>query len=83
MSLSNAGCDHHPIITGSGRKAALNPAFKWVNTCAPQSREDFLALAGLYRPDLRPTRARLCPLRARWVNAKTGWYYGRSTSSIL
>jgi len=31
-AVSNAGCDHHPIITGSGRKAALNPAFKWVNT---------------------------------------------------
>ena len=30
--VGNAGCVHQPIITGSGRKAALNPAFKWVNT---------------------------------------------------
>jgi len=30
--VGNAGCVHQPIITGSGRKAALNPALKWVNT---------------------------------------------------
>jgi transposase-like protein len=30
--VGNAGCVHQPIITGSGRKAALNPAFNWVNT---------------------------------------------------
>src|SRR5260370_21098387 len=30
--VGNAGCVHQPIVTGSGRKAALNPAFRWVNT---------------------------------------------------
>ena len=30
--VGSAGCVHQPIITGSGRKAARNPAFKWVNT---------------------------------------------------
>ena len=30
--VGNAGCVDEPIITRSGRKAALNPAFKWVNT---------------------------------------------------
>lgn len=28
----DAGCHHEPITTGSGRQAAQNPAFKWVNT---------------------------------------------------
>ena len=28
----DAGCTHRPIRTGSGRKAVLTPAFKWVNT---------------------------------------------------
>ena len=28
----DAGCYHEPIITGSGRQAAQNPAFTWVNT---------------------------------------------------
>ena len=30
--VGKAGCVHQPIITGSGRRAALTPAFKWVNT---------------------------------------------------
>src|ERR1700752_4849524 len=30
-AVGNAGCVHQPIITGSGRKAALNPVSKWVN----------------------------------------------------
>ena len=37
--VANAGCVHQPIITGSGRKAALNPAFKWVNTHPRQHQE--------------------------------------------
>ena len=27
-----AGCEHQAIVTGSGRKSARHPAFKWVNT---------------------------------------------------
>jgi hypothetical protein len=30
--LTTAGCTHQPIRTGSGRRAVLTPAFKWVNT---------------------------------------------------
>jgi len=30
--VADAGCTHQPIHTGSGRKAVLTPAFKWVNT---------------------------------------------------
>jgi hypothetical protein len=30
--LADAGCIHEAIVTGSGRKAARHPAFKWVNT---------------------------------------------------
>ena len=43
--VSNAGCVHQPIITGSGRKAALNPAFKWVNTTLGNIKS---AIAGTY-----------------------------------
>lgn len=45
-AVSNAGCHHHPIITGSGRKAALNPAFKGVNTTLGNIKS---AIAGTYR----------------------------------
>jgi hypothetical protein len=37
---------HQPIITGSGRKAALNPAFKWVNTTLGNIKS---AITGTYR----------------------------------
>jgi hypothetical protein len=30
--IADAGCTHEAIVTGSGRKAARHPAFKWVNT---------------------------------------------------
>ena len=30
--VADAGCEHVAIATGSGRKAARHPAFKWVNT---------------------------------------------------
>ena len=42
----NAGCVHQPIVTGSGRKAALNPAFKWVNTTLGNIKS---AITGTYR----------------------------------
>jgi hypothetical protein len=44
--VGNAGCVHQPIITGSGRKAALNPAFKWVNTTLSNIKS---AITGTYR----------------------------------
>jgi transposase-like protein len=42
----DAGCIHQPIITGSGRKAALTPAFKWVNTTLGNIKN---AITGTYR----------------------------------
>jgi transposase-like protein len=31
-AVTRAGCRHIPMITGSGRRAAQHPTFKWVNT---------------------------------------------------
>jgi len=44
--VGSAGCVHQPIVTGSGRKAALNPAFKWVNTTLGNIKS---AITGTYR----------------------------------
>jgi hypothetical protein len=30
--IGDVGCCHRPIVTGSGRKAATTPAFRWANT---------------------------------------------------
>jgi len=42
----DAGCTHQPIVTGSGRKAALTPAFRWVNTALANIKN---AITGTYR----------------------------------
>jgi transposase-like protein len=44
--VGKAGCVHQPIITGSGRQAALTPAFKWVNTTLGNIKS---AITGTYR----------------------------------
>ena len=44
--VSKAGCVHQPIVTGSGRKPALVPAFKWVNTTLANIKS---AITGTYR----------------------------------
>jgi transposase-like protein len=44
--VGEAGCVHRPIIAGAGRKAALNPAFKWVNTTLGNIKS---AITGTYR----------------------------------
>ena len=31
-AVTTAGCQHVPIVTGSGRKAAQHPTFSWVDT---------------------------------------------------
>ena len=31
-AVTQAGCSHQPIVTGSGVQAVQIPAFKWVNT---------------------------------------------------
>jgi ribosomal protein L37AE/L43A len=41
-----AGCEHEAIVTGSGRKAAQHPAFKWVNTALGNIKT---ALTGTFR----------------------------------
>jgi hypothetical protein len=32
IGVTDAGCTHEPIVTGTGRKAARHPSFKAVNT---------------------------------------------------
>ena len=44
--VGKAGCVHHPIIARSGRRAALMPAFKWVNTTLGNIKS---AITGTYR----------------------------------
>ena len=44
--VADAGCTHVAIATGSGRRAARHPAFKWVNTMLGNIKS---ALLGTYR----------------------------------
>lgn len=44
--IADAGCNHVAITTGSGRKAARHPAFKWVNTMLGNIKS---AITGTYR----------------------------------
>ena len=44
--VGKAGYVHQPIITGSGRRAALTPASKWVNTTLGNIKS---AITGTYR----------------------------------
>lgn len=41
-----AGCTHTPIVCGSGRQAAQNPTFRWVNTILGNVKN---AMLGTYR----------------------------------
>lgn len=45
-AVTQAGCAHTPIKTGSGKQAARTPAFKWVNTALGNIKA---ALVGTYR----------------------------------
>jgi len=45
-SVTDAGCDHQAIKTGSGPAAARVPAFKWVNTALGNIKA---AITGTYR----------------------------------
>jgi hypothetical protein len=44
-SVEAAGCDHFPMLSGSGKKAAQWPSFNWVNTTLGNIKT---ALAGTY-----------------------------------
>ena len=46
LGLTDAGCTHEVVITGSGRKAARHPAFKWVNTTLGNIKS---AITGTFR----------------------------------
>ena len=45
-AVTEAGCTHQPINTGSGKAAAQHPAFNWVNTALGNIKA---ALSGTYR----------------------------------
>jgi hypothetical protein len=45
-SVTDAGCSHQVIKTGSGPQAARTPAFKWVNTALGNIKS---AIVGTYR----------------------------------
>jgi len=45
-SVTDAGCTHQVVTTGSGPKAARTPAFKWVNTALGNIKA---AITGTYR----------------------------------
>ena len=45
-AVTEVGCKHTAIVTGSGPKAAKTPAFKWVNTALGNIKA---ALVGTYR----------------------------------
>ena len=44
--VADAGCTHVAIVTGSGRKAARHPSFKWVNTTLGNIKS---AIVGTFR----------------------------------
>ena len=44
-AVTRAGCEHEPMVTGSGRQAARHAPFKWVNTTLGNIKT---ALAGTY-----------------------------------
>jgi transposase-like protein len=44
--VADAGCSHIAIATGSGRRAARHPAFRWVNTMLGNIKT---SIAGTYR----------------------------------
>lgn len=44
--VADAGCKHVPMATGSGRRAARHPAFKWANTMLGNIKT---SIAGTYR----------------------------------
>ena len=44
--VADAGCEHYPIVTGSGRHAVRHPSFRWVNTALINVKT---AIAGTYK----------------------------------
>ncbi|MEK0086202.1 IS1595 family transposase [Benzoatithermus flavus] len=65
-AVEGAGCDHFPMVTGSGRQAARWAPFKWVNTTLGNIKA---AITGTYR-QLGPAHA------ARYL-ASFAWRFNR------
>ena len=61
-----AGCDHFPMVTGSGRQAARWAPFKWVNTTLGNIKA---AITGTYR--------QLSPAHASRYLASFAWRFNR------
>ena len=45
-AVEKAGCEHRPMATGSGKRAASWAPFRWVNTCLGNIKA---AIVGTYR----------------------------------
>ena len=65
-AVTEAGCDHFPMVTGSGRQAARWAPFKWVNTTLGNVKA---AIVGTYR-QLGPAHA------ARYLSS-FAWRFNR------
>jgi hypothetical protein len=65
-AVSKAGCDHFPMVTGSGRQAARWAPFKWVNTMLGNIKA---AIIGTYR--------QLGPAHAGRYLASFAWRFNR------
>jgi hypothetical protein len=65
-AVGKAGCDHFPMVTGSGRQAARWAPFKWVNTTLGNIKA---AIVGTYR--------QLGPAHAPRYLASFAWRYNR------
>jgi hypothetical protein len=65
-AVRKAGCDHFPMVTGSGRQAARWAPFKWVNTTLGNIKA---AITGTYR--------QLSPAHASRYLASFAWRFNR------
>jgi transposase-like protein len=65
-AVGKAGCDHFPMVTGSGRQAARWAPFKWVNTTLGNIKA---AIIGTYR--------QLSPAHASRYLASFAWRFNR------
>ena len=79
-TVERAGCQHFPMATGSGKRAASWAPFKWVNTCLGNIKT---AIAGTYHAPPRPWAPTTAgPGSAGWSRPRTAacGRIGRRTS---
>ncbi len=53
-AIAEAGCDHHPMITGGGPRAVKLEAFKWVNTTLGNVKNSIRGTYHAIRPQHTP-----------------------------